>query len=56
VGRTDLPGGSGSQMLESIRQRILGLPDDTQVWPGHHYGQAASSTVAQEREQNPFLS
>jgi glyoxylase-like metal-dependent hydrolase (beta-lactamase superfamily II) len=55
VGRTDLPGGSGSQMLESIRQRVLSLPDDTQVWPGHHYGEAPNSTVAQERSGNPFL-
>ena len=55
VGRTDLPGGSWPQMLRSIKNRILTLPDDTIVWPGHHYGYAPSSTVKQERETNSFL-
>jgi glyoxylase-like metal-dependent hydrolase (beta-lactamase superfamily II) len=55
VGRTDLPGGSWNQMLSSIRGRILSLPDDTVVWPGHHYGPRPRSTVGQEREGNPFL-
>jgi len=55
VGRTDLPGGSWPTMLKSIQERILTLPDDTVVWPGHNYGQAPNSTVAQEREHNPFL-
>jgi hydroxyacylglutathione hydrolase len=55
VGRTDLPGGSWAQMLSSIQQRILSLPDDTKVWPGHHYGPAPTSTVAQEKKTNPYL-
>lgn len=55
VGRTDLPGGSWPQMLKSIEERILTLPDDTVVWPGHDYGESPNSTVAQEREHNPFL-
>lgn len=55
VGRTDLPGGSWPQMLKSIQDRILTLPDDTVVWPGHHYGPEPSSTVKHERESNPFL-
>ena len=55
VGRTDLPGGSWPTMLRSIQERILTLPDDTIVWPGHHYGPAPRSTVRQERETNPFL-
>lgn len=55
VGRTDLPGGSGPQMLESIKSQILSLPDDTIVWPGHHYGSSPQSTVKQERETNPFV-
>jgi glyoxylase-like metal-dependent hydrolase (beta-lactamase superfamily II) len=56
VGRTDLPGGSWPKMLTSIRGRILSLPDDTVVWPGHHYGPRPQSTVRLERETNPFLS
>ncbi len=55
VGRTDLPGGSFGKMLGSIKDKILTLPDDTVVWPGHHYGPAPRSTVKQEREMNEFL-
>jgi glyoxylase-like metal-dependent hydrolase (beta-lactamase superfamily II) len=55
VGRTDLPGGSWAQMQSSINQRILTLPDDTVVWPGHDYGPSSSSTVKFEREGNPYL-
>lgn len=55
VGRTDLPGGSWPTMLNSIKTRILTLPDETVVWPGHNYGQQPSSTVKEERETNGFL-
>jgi len=55
VGRTDLPGGSWQIMADSIAKRILTLPDETVVWPGHHYGPAPKSTVKHERESNPFL-
>ena len=55
VGRTDLPGGSMAQMLKSIQNEILTLPDDTAVWPGHHYGPAPRSTVAEQRDTNEFL-
>ena len=55
VGRTDLPGGSMRVMMDSIKNRILTLPDDTVIWPGHNYGPTPSSTVAREREGNPFL-
>lgn len=55
VGRTDLPGGSWPVMLDSIQNRILTLPDDTTVWPGHHYGSQPHSTVKKERETNPYL-
>ena len=56
VGRTDLPGGSSSRLLQSIRETILRLPGDTRVWPGHDYGRTPFSTVAREQESNPFLS
>ncbi len=55
VGRTDLPGGSWPVMLKAITERILSLPDDTVVWPGHHYGPSPTSTVKNERETNGFL-
>ncbi|MBN1574127.1 MAG: MBL fold metallo-hydrolase [Deltaproteobacteria bacterium] len=55
VGRTDLPGGSMRTMMDSIKNKILTLPDDTIVWPGHNYGPTPSSTVAKERDWNPFL-
>lgn len=55
VGRTDFPGGSMETLLESIRTRILTLPDDTIIWPGHDYGGRPSSTVADERRSNPYL-
>ena len=55
VGRTDLPGGSWPTMLRSIQERLLTLPDETVVWPGHNYGARPSSTIKQERETNPYL-
>ncbi|MCB2184944.1 MAG: MBL fold metallo-hydrolase [Deltaproteobacteria bacterium] len=55
VGRTDLPGGSWAQMVSAIKNRILALPDDTVIWPGHNYGPSPKSTVAQERRGNPYL-
>jgi len=55
VGRTDLPGGSWPIMADSIKKRIMTLPDDTIVWPGHHYGPAPKSTVKHERETNGFI-
>jgi hydroxyacylglutathione hydrolase len=54
VGRTDLPGGSSKQLLNSVHERIYKLPGDTKVWPGHDYGPSPSSTVAAEKQNNPF--
>ncbi len=55
IGRTDLPGGSMEMLLNSIKEQILTLPDETVVWPGHHYGPRPSSTVETERRTNPFI-
>ena len=55
VGRTDLPGGSSPLMLRSIQTKLLTLPDETIVLPGHNYGAAPTSTIKQERLHNPFL-
>jgi hydroxyacylglutathione hydrolase len=54
VGRTDFPGGSTQELLQSIKERLLTLPPDTIVWPGHGYG-GERSTIAQEKSSNPFL-
>jgi glyoxylase-like metal-dependent hydrolase (beta-lactamase superfamily II) len=51
MGRYDLPGGSYSVLMESI-QRLLALPDETTVYPGH----GPATTIGRERRGNPFLS
>lgn len=51
IGRTDLPGGDMGRLLESVRQRLYPLPDDTVVYPGH----GPSSTIGREKLSNPFL-
>ena len=51
VGRTDLPGGDAEQLMASIRERVLTLPDRTVLWPGH----GEPTTVGRERRHNPFL-
>jgi glyoxylase-like metal-dependent hydrolase (beta-lactamase superfamily II) len=51
IGRTDLWGGSYEQITNSLRSKLLQLPDDTIVYPGH----GAMTTIGQERETNPFL-
>jgi glyoxylase-like metal-dependent hydrolase (beta-lactamase superfamily II) len=51
IGRTDLPGGSFSDILESIQGKLYLLPGDTRVIPGH----GPETTIAREREDNPFV-
>ncbi len=51
IGRTDLPGGSHDQLLESIQQNILTLGDDFKVYSGH----GNETTIGKEKETNPFL-
>jgi glyoxylase-like metal-dependent hydrolase (beta-lactamase superfamily II) len=50
-GRTDLPGGHRPTLGESIR-RLMKLPDDTVIWPGHDYGPRPSSTIHWEKRNN----
>jgi hydroxyacylglutathione hydrolase len=52
IGRTDLPGGSYTTLLNSIQTQILTLPDPTRLLSGH----GPETTVGQERLENPFLS
>jgi glyoxylase-like metal-dependent hydrolase (beta-lactamase superfamily II) len=51
IGRTDLPGGDLRKILRSLKERVLALPDETRVVPGH----GPSTTIGEERETNPFL-
>ena len=51
IGRTDLPGGNYGQIIDSIKGRLIGLPGETKVIPGH----GPATTIADERESNPFL-
>jgi hydroxyacylglutathione hydrolase len=51
VGRTDLPGGSQEVLRESIRTKIIILPDETVLYPGH----GPETTVGQEKGHNPFF-
>jgi glyoxylase-like metal-dependent hydrolase (beta-lactamase superfamily II) len=55
IGRTDLPGASEQQFMTSIREKLLTLPDETVVWPGHDYGPNPSSTIGLEKIANPFV-
>ncbi|MFA7693352.1 MAG: MBL fold metallo-hydrolase [Candidatus Hydrogenedentales bacterium] len=51
VGRTDLPGGSMRQLMQSIREHLLDLDDNTVVYSGH----GPETTIGEERATNPFL-
>jgi glyoxylase-like metal-dependent hydrolase (beta-lactamase superfamily II) len=51
IGRTDLPGGDGRQILRSIHSKLMPLPEDAVVIAGH----GPSTTIGREKERNPFL-
>jgi hydroxyacylglutathione hydrolase len=51
IGRTDFPGGSMSQLAESVRTRLFVLPDETRVFPGH----GPETTIGHEKQFNPFV-
>lgn len=51
IGRTDLPGGNPDQIIHSIQTRLMALPDETCVLPGH----GPVTTIGEERRNNPFL-
>ena len=55
TGRTDFQGGSASDEYDSIHEKLLTLPDDTQVYPGHDYKGDTVSTIGEERQHNPRL-
>jgi hydroxyacylglutathione hydrolase len=51
IGRTDLPGSDHDAMMHSLRQKVMSLPDDTIVYPGH----GPATTIGEERKSNPWL-
>jgi hydroxyacylglutathione hydrolase len=55
AGRTDLPGGSLEALIQSLQDKIMPLPDETRIWPGHDYGETPASTLGREKATNPYL-
>lgn len=51
IGRTDFPGSSHMRLMQSINEKLMALPDDTEVYPGH----GPETTIGEERKRNPFL-
>ena len=51
IGRADLPTGSASQLVRSVREKLLVLPEDVKVYPGHE----EMTTIEMERKYNPFV-
>ena len=54
-GRWDLPGGDPVKLYESLTKTLKALPDETVLCPGHHYAEALTSTLGDEKRTNPFL-
>jgi hydroxyacylglutathione hydrolase len=54
IGRTDFPGGSHQQLIDSILGRLMVLPEETTIWPGHGYG-GNRSTLGEEKKENPYI-
>ena len=55
IGRTDLPGGDYRVLMQSLRDRIIPLPDSTVVLPGHDYGPHPTDTLGNQKKTNPYL-
>ncbi len=51
IGRTDLWGGNYDQLIDSIQTKLLNLPDDVEIYPGH----GSTSTIGHEKQNNPFI-
>jgi glyoxylase-like metal-dependent hydrolase (beta-lactamase superfamily II) len=55
VGRTDLGGASLDTLLVSLENKLLPLPDNTVLHPGHDYGETPTSTLGREKQENPYI-
>lgn len=54
-GRIDLPGSDPEQMYYSLTQKLMALPDETVLFPGHNYSAQSTSTMGDEKQHNPYL-
>ena len=54
-GRVDLPGGDPEAMYYSLTQKLAKLPEQTVLFPGHHYGPTETSTIGDELKQNHYF-
>ena len=54
-GRVDLPGSDPDEMYRTLTQRLMKLPPDTVLYPGHHYGPTRTSTLGDERASNHYM-
>lgn len=54
-GRVDLPGSNPEQMYYSLTQKLMALPDETILFPGHNYSDRATSTIGEEKQSNPYF-
>lgn len=55
AGRTDLPGGDLHTLIQSIHERLVVLPDETILYPGHDYGSTPVSTMGREKKENLYI-
>lgn len=55
AGRTDLPGGDLNTLIHSIKTRLMDLPDETVLNPGHDYGITPTSTIGREKKENIYI-
>ena len=54
-GRVDLPGSDPEQMYYSLTQKLMALPDETILFPGHNYADRPTSTIGEEKQTNPYF-
>jgi hydroxyacylglutathione hydrolase len=55
IGRCDLPGGSPEEMYQSLKTKVIPLPKESLIYPGHDYGSTPTSTLGRELKENPYL-
>jgi hydroxyacylglutathione hydrolase len=54
-GRVDFPGGNAEQMYYSLTKKLMALPDDTILFPGHNYAPLKQATIGEQKKTNPYL-
>lgn len=54
-GRVDFPGGNAEQMYHSLTQKLMALPEETILFPGHNYSRLKQATIGEQKKTNPYL-